>query len=184
MRIERKGIRMCLFIFRYWLDWEYPGRQGAGCNAFDLANDASNFLTLLQELRQALDSNFANNGTRKEISIAAHVRTFVTPTGYMTDVSSYSNVLDRIGLMTYDINGAWNSTTGPNAPFNFQPGYGDADSYVSAIQNWIQAGAAPEKIVPGLAFYARSASKFHSFKEAASFRRQNDWPTSLFFTAY
>ncbi|KAI9248263.1 glycoside hydrolase [Phascolomyces articulosus] len=138
------------------IDWEYPGRQGAGCNAFDLANDASNFLELLKELRTALDG--IQGSSRKEISIAVHVRPFVTPSGYMTDVSAFTNIVDRINIMTYDINGAWNDTTGPNAPFNFQPGYGDADGYVSGIQGWINAGAPKNKIVSGVAFYGRSST--------------------------
>ena len=91
------------------------------------------------------------------------MRPFVTPSGYMTDVSAFSDIVDRITIMTYDINGAWNSTTGPNAPFNFEPGHGDADSYVSAIQGWISAKADKSKLVPGVAFYGRSASKILLF---------------------
>ncbi|KAI8393756.1 glycoside hydrolase [Radiomyces spectabilis] len=138
------------------IDWEYPGRQGAGCNAFDPANDAKNLLTLLRELRTALDSKYGSG--KKELTIAAHVRPFVTSSGYMSDVSEYAKVLDRVSLMTYDINGAWNTTTGPNAPFNFENGFGDADSFVSAIDAWTKAGMPASKIVPGVAFYGRSAT--------------------------
>ncbi|KAI8071561.1 glycoside hydrolase superfamily [Gongronella butleri] len=132
------------------IDWEYPGSVGAGCNSMDLANDAANYLTLLTELKAALGS--------LELSIACHVRPFLTPSGTMTDVSAYAKVIDRFNLMTYDINGAWNSTSGPNAPFNFQPGLGDADSFVSSIDAWMSAGVPASKIVPGLAFYGRSAT--------------------------
>ncbi|KAJ8652832.1 hypothetical protein O0I10_011506 [Lichtheimia ornata] len=132
------------------LDWEYPGRQGAGCNAVDEANDTKNYLQLIKEMRQAFDG--VHNGTsRKEISIAGYVRPFES-------ASDFGSVLDRINLMTYDINGAWNDTTGPNAPFQFQPGQGDADSFVSAIEAWKGAGVPTEKIVPGMAFYGRSAT--------------------------
>lgn len=141
------------------LDWEYPGRQGAGCNAVDLANDANNYLQLIKELREALQANF---NTTKEITIAAHVQTFDTPSGKMKDVSAFADALDRINIMTYDINGAFNSTSGPNAPLNFEPGHGDADSFVSGIQNWLKAGVPASKIAPGLAFYGRSASKSSS----------------------
>ncbi|ORZ03948.1 glycoside hydrolase [Syncephalastrum racemosum] len=137
------------------LDWEYPGRQGAGCNAVDLANDANNYLQLIKEMRQSFQTNF---NTTKEITIAAHVRTFDTPSGNMADVSAFVDVLDRFNIMTYDINGAFNSTSGPNAPLNFEPGYGDADSFVSGIQNWLKAGVPASKIAPGLAFYGRSAT--------------------------
>ncbi|CAO3641570.1 unnamed protein product [Cunninghamella echinulata] len=139
------------------VDWEYPGSLGAGCNSMDLANDYKNYLTLLQEMRTAFDTTFTN-GTKKELTIACHVRTFKTPDGHMTDVSEYVKVLDRFMLMTYDINGAFNSTSGPNSPFNFEPGWGDADSYVSAIDTWMKAGVPASKIVPGLAFYGRSAT--------------------------
>ncbi|KAI9311123.1 glycoside hydrolase superfamily [Dichotomocladium elegans] len=136
------------------LDWEYPGRQGAGCNIVDAANDVDNYLVLIQELRDAFSRL---NGTQKEISIAAHVRPMASAKDSQI-ISKFAAVLDRFNLMTYDINGAWNDTTGPNAPFNFQPGFGDADSYVSAIQSWTDAGAPAAKLVPGIAFYGRSAT--------------------------
>ncbi|KAJ2966613.1 hypothetical protein NQ176_g10064 [Zarea fungicola] len=40
------------------LDWEYPGRLGDNCNAFDPKNDAANYLKFLQSLRTKLDSTF------------------------------------------------------------------------------------------------------------------------------
>ncbi|KAI9495406.1 glycoside hydrolase superfamily [Zychaea mexicana] len=138
------------------IDWEYPGRQGAGCNVIDLQNDAKNYLTLLQEMRAALDKKY-KKGT-KELTAAVHVRTFNTPSGNMQDVKAYAAVLDRVNLMTYDINGGWNTTTGPNAPFNFQPGFGDSDSFVSSIDGWLKAGMPANKISPGLAFYGRSTT--------------------------
>ncbi|KAI8080054.1 glycosyl hydrolases family 18-domain-containing protein [Halteromyces radiatus] len=153
------------------LDWEYPGSQGAGCNVVDLQNDAKNYLTLLQELRAALDSSFPAGS--KEISIACHVRTFKVPGGYMTDVSDYVKVIDRFNLMTYDINGAWNSTSGPNAPFNFEPGLGDADSFVSSINNWMSAGVPASKIIPGVAFYGRSATATVDMSKTNQYQPQN-----------
>lgn len=91
-----------------YVDWEYPGRQGAGCNEVDKANDAKNLLTLLQELRSAMDKKYKN----KELTAAVHVRTFDTSSGNMKDVSAFGKVLDRVNIMAYDINGAFNSTSG------------------------------------------------------------------------
>ncbi|OZJ05359.1 hypothetical protein BZG36_01532 [Bifiguratus adelaidae] len=136
------------------IDWEYPGRQGAGCNQVNLANDANNFLLLLQELRSTLDSTFGTGA--KEITLAVNIQTFDVPSGKMSDVSAFAKVVDRFNIMTYDINGAWNTTSGPNAPFNFQPGHGFASSFVNGIQNWISAGVPASKIAGGLAFYGRS----------------------------
>ncbi|CAO3641566.1 unnamed protein product [Cunninghamella echinulata] len=152
------------------VDWEYPAAQGPGCNSLDLANDSKNFLTLLQEMRSAMNKNFKNG--KKELTIASHVRTFKTPDGHMTDVSEYVKVLDRFNLMTYDINGAFNSTSGPNSPFNFVHGKGAADSYVSAIDTWMKAGVPASKIVPGLAFYGRSATATVDMSKTDQFQPQ------------
>ncbi|ORZ11138.1 glycosyl hydrolases family 18-domain-containing protein [Absidia repens] len=152
------------------IDWEYPGAVGAGCNAMDLEHDYKNYLKLLQELRAAFDKSFAKD--RKEITIACHVRTFKTPDGTMDDVSDYVKVIDRFNLMTYDINGAWNETSGPNAPFNFEPGLGDADSFVASINTWMKAGVPASKIVPGLAFYGRSSTSKVDMSKTNQYQKQ------------
>ncbi|KAI9488066.1 glycosyl hydrolases family 18-domain-containing protein [Zychaea mexicana] len=136
------------------LDWEYPGRQGAGCNEV-APNDAENFLLLLQELRQALDQRFPDN--HKEVSMAVHVDPFTGPDGTpMKDVSGFASVVDHINLMTYDINGAWAEETGPNAPFQYEDGKGASYSFVESIRKWKEAGIPGEKLTAGLAFYGRS----------------------------
>ncbi|KAI9310467.1 glycoside hydrolase [Dichotomocladium elegans] len=136
------------------LDWEYPGNQGAGCN--DVApDDATNFLLLLEEFRKALDAAFPND--HKEISLAVHVEPFLDGDEKpMDDVSAYVPFVDHFNLMTYDINGAWATVTGPNAPFQSQPGKGARYSFVESIKAWKAAGVPAEKIAAGLAFYGRS----------------------------
>jgi chitinase len=52
------------------IDWEYPGSIGAGCNTRS-SNDVNNLLSLVGELRSALDNAFPNN--HKEITLAVHV---------------------------------------------------------------------------------------------------------------
>ncbi|KAG0987906.1 hypothetical protein G6F29_002143 [Rhizopus arrhizus] len=128
------------------IDWEYPGRQGAGCNTFDEKNDVKNFLTLLEELHQAIRREFKE---KKEITIAA----FVNP--LKEDVSRFAKVLDRVNVMTYDINGAWNAQTGPNAPLVAPQGQ---ISFSSSIESWIKAGMPPHQLTGGLAFYGRSTT--------------------------
>lgn len=136
------------------IDWEYPGRQGAGCNVVDAQNDIKNLLTLLQELRSRLDSEFGKG--KKELSIAGHVQGFKTESGDSPKslVSSIGKVLDRVNIMSYDINGAWNPQTGPNSPLE-----GDI-SFNSAIKFWVSAGVPASKLTGGLPFYGRSTSKF------------------------
>lgn len=136
------------------LDWEYPGRQGAGCNTVDEDNDVDNFLKLLKELRQGVDKQFKSN--KKEITIAASVSLL------KSNVSDFAHVLDRVNVMTYDINGAWNEQTGPNSPLYAPKG---SISFSSAIEGWIKAGIPTNKIAGGIAFYGRSTSKAEKEKK-------------------
>ncbi|KAI8878202.1 glycoside hydrolase family 18 protein [Backusella circina FSU 941] len=135
------------------IDWEYPGKQAAGCNEF-APNDADNFLLLLKELREALDKKFTD--THKEISMAVHVQPFVKGGEPMKNVEAFVPYFDHINLMTYDINGAWATETGPNAPFMAENGKGAPYSFVESIRDWKQAGVPANKITAGLAFYGRS----------------------------
>ncbi|CEP15061.1 hypothetical protein [Parasitella parasitica] len=135
------------------LDWEYPGKQAAGCNEF-ADNDADNFLLLLKELRQALDMKFPKE--HKEISMAVHVQPFIKSGVPMTDLKPFVPYFDHVNLMTYDINGAWATTTGPNAPFQAEEGKGAPFSFVESIRDWKKAGVPADKITAGLAFYGRA----------------------------
>ncbi|KAI8583566.1 hypothetical protein K450DRAFT_165570, partial [Umbelopsis ramanniana AG] len=137
------------------LDWEYPGRQGAGCNGVDEANDAPNYLTLLQELRSALDTKFGTGV--KEITLAVRVQPFDQNGGILSDMSAYAKVVTRFNLMLYDINGSWNTVTGPNAPFNYAAGQ-DPYSFVQAITTWKAANVPASQLVAGMAYYGRSTT--------------------------
>ncbi|KAI9254377.1 glycoside hydrolase [Helicostylum pulchrum] len=151
------------------LDWEYPGKQAAGCNEF-ADNDADNFLLLLKELRQALDLKFPDE--YKEISMAVHVQPFIRSGIPMTDLKAFVPYFDHVNLMTYDINGAWASTTGPNAPFQADDkGIGAPFSFVESIRDWKAAGVPADKITAGLAFYGRSMKVQTSMTERNQFEK-------------
>jgi chitinase len=74
-------------------------RQGAGCNGVDEANDAPNYLTLLQELRSSLDTTFGAGV--KEITLAVRVQPFDQSGGILSDMSAYAKVVTRFNLMLY-----------------------------------------------------------------------------------
>ncbi|EIE85542.1 hypothetical protein RO3G_10252 [Rhizopus delemar RA 99-880] len=135
------------------IDWEYPGKQAAGCNEV-ADDDADNFLLLLKELRLALDTKFPQQ--HKEISMAVHVQPFVRSGTPMSDVKEFVPYFDHVNIMTYDMNGAWASTTGPNAPFKYLEGKGAPFSFTDSIKQWKLAGVPSEKITAGLAFYGRA----------------------------
>lgn len=134
------------------IDWEYPSSKGAGCNVVS-NNDVTNLNTLVKELRAALDSNFPNN--YKEITMAVHITPFGGDTP-VTDVSGFVPYVDRFHVMAFDVNGAWNSTSGPNAPFHNQPGYGYPAGFVEGINSWKSAGVPYNKLAGGIAFYGRA----------------------------
>lgn len=134
------------------IDWEYPTAKGPGCNALS-ANDVDNFNLLIKELRASLTSNFPNN--YKELTMAVHI----DPWGGdkpVTDVSAFVPYMDRFHIMAFDVNGAWNSTSGPNAPFNAEPGKGYALGFVQGINAWMSAGVPANKIAGGIGFYGRA----------------------------
>jgi chitinase len=111
-------------------------------------------LQLLKELRQELDNAYPVD--HKEISMAVHVKPFIKSGTPMTNVTEFVTYFDHINLMSYgrsfclfffffwtykfiyshtsiiDINGAWTSETGPNAPFMAQQGKGAQFSFVDS----------------------------------------------------
>ena len=73
--------------------WEYPSKQGIGCNTIS-TDDSANFLTFLQTLRSQ------NGAQGLIISAAVSITPFAGPDGTpMTDVSGFAKVLDNIGSL-------------------------------------------------------------------------------------
>jgi chitinase len=147
------------FATRYSLDginfdWEYPNDQGIGCNIVG-ANDTSNFLAFLQELRAD------PVGANLTLSAATAIKPFLDSTGNaLTNVSDFADVFDFIAIMNYDIWGSWSSAVGPNSPLNDSCAAPENQqgSAVSAVSAWYAAGMPPEKIVLGVASYGHSFS--------------------------
>ena len=74
--------------------WEYPAKQGIGCNVIS-TNDSANFLLFLQMLR----------GKAPELILSAAVAldTFVGSDGNpMSSVAEFASILDYIGSLFLD----------------------------------------------------------------------------------
>ncbi|KAJ1859922.1 hypothetical protein LPJ57_006828, partial [Coemansia sp. RSA 486] len=133
------------------IDWEYPGStKGNKCNDVDAENDTPNFLLFLQDLRKELTDE-------KLITMAVRVEPFDV-NGAPSDVTEFAKVVDYAHLMQYDINGGWNTTTGPNAPLEFEPGQGAAFSFASAIEAWTSKGWPANQLTAGIPFYGRATT--------------------------
>ncbi|KAI3612028.1 glycoside hydrolase family 18 protein [Moniliophthora roreri] len=129
--------------------WEYPNKQGIGCNTVN-KDDSVHFLAFLQELR-------ANPATAKySLSTAVGVETFIhSSNNPSTDVSGFTKAFDHIVIMSYDVWGPWSDSVGHNAPLNDACAAGPKQqgSAISAVDKWSKAGMPKEKIVLGVPVY-------------------------------
>ncbi|KAK7915093.1 hypothetical protein PG985_012796 [Apiospora marii] len=134
-------------------DWEYPNRQGLGCNVIN-KDDTANFLSFLQELRAD------PKGKSLWLTAAGSLFPWYGPDGKSsTDLGAFATVLDYVMIMNYDIYGAWAATAGPNAPLasgcdarNNQGGGKEG------VAKWNAAGLPMDKIVLAVAAYGHSFS--------------------------
>ncbi|KAI0244000.1 hypothetical protein L0F63_004072 [Massospora cicadina] len=142
------------------LDWEYPGRKGIFCNSVD-KDDTSNYLTLLKEMRAAIDTRFTGNNT-KLITAAVRVEPFDDEKGEpLKDVSEFAKLFDFVNVMAYDIHVSYTNTTAPNAPFDYRKGKGKAFSFKQSLEAWKSAGTskATEMVTKDNQFVLRTKDK-------------------------
>lgn len=133
-------------------DWEYPGRQGLGCNTIS-PQDTENFLAFLQEFRKN------PTGSKLTISAATSVTPFASADGTpSTNVTGFAQVFDHIAIMNYDLWGSWSNGVGPNAPLDdtCETTERQQGSAVSAVKMWTDAGIPAEKLVLGVPAYGRT----------------------------
>ncbi len=115
------------------VDWEYPH-----------GDDAANFVTLLTDLRQAM--NAVRPGLLLTIAAGPSPRMYGG-----VDLAALNQVVDQVGLMNYDYNGPWNPRTGFLAPLYTEDGKGG--SVDRSIHEWEAAGIPAAKLLLGLPFY-------------------------------
>ncbi|MGL5693063.1 MAG: glycosyl hydrolase family 18 protein, partial [Peptostreptococcaceae bacterium] len=153
------------------LDWEFPGEVRQG-DLVDNKNDEGtphatpqdkeNYIVLLEELREALDAKEIENGKDYELTVALPAPKKKQD---KIDIDRLFNIVDFANIMTYDLRGAWDDTSGhqtalysnPNDPINNESQ--DNLSIDESVDYLIENGAEPEKIVIGAAFYTRGWDK-------------------------
>jgi len=131
------------------LDWEYPGVAGEKGNIVSPA-DTANFLKFLRILRKKLGGDY-------RISAAVSVKGLMGADGkYLKDTKAFSEVLDYITIMAYDIyvSGSGGKLSGPNAPLFDECSDPESKYSVSGgIETWTQSGFPARKMLLGLPAY-------------------------------
>ncbi len=153
---ESRGsfIRSCLetldaypFLSGLDIDWEYPGVARGPEDEEDegnpvLGDDRTNYTLLLKELREAMDGHF---GPGKILTVCAGAS---AETLSMQDYASLYAYVDRINLMTYDMAGPWDSSTGHHTAL-----FGE-NSAEAAVEYLLGQGVPAEKIAIGSPLYS------------------------------
>lgn len=159
------------------LDWEYPSNGMAGIVA--RPEDRQNFIYLLRDLRAALPAG-------KLLTIAGGGGQFYLDGIDLAGIMPY---LDFAMIMSYDLYNGWAQISGHHS--NLYPNPADPLQFSAhtAVQEYLAAGATPNKLVLGAAFYGRSlrgvnglyqagtagSNAMHSYNEILSFPHARYW---------
>ena len=135
------------------VDWEYPGYSDGTADHNGVPADKQNYTIFLQQIRNALTAIEPTMG--KSLLLTAAVG---AAPDRQADVewNSVKNILDIINVMTYDFYGAFDNTTGHNAPLYPAIGVNNGYSCSEAINNLLGYGVPSSKITMGIAHYGRS----------------------------
>lgn len=153
------------------IDWEYPRRA-----------DAANFLALLKEFRRQLDLASRQRARPYQLTMAGAGDAFNLARTYLL-LPQIAQQLDYLNLMAYDLNGPWQARSNHHAhlfgaagealyenplrALPFKPALSPrllarrfpspfALTVDAAVQQYLQAGVPPAKLVLGVPFYGRA----------------------------
>ncbi|KAK3593300.1 hypothetical protein CHS0354_031359 [Potamilus streckersoni] len=145
------------FLRRYKFDgldinWEYPGQRGGGLS------DKNNYVLLLKEMSHAFQSE-AVKTSRRRLLLTASVPAgeYTILVGY--DIPEIAKYVDFVSLMTYDLHGSWDMTTGHLSPLH--PKANDNENLKKltvdwASKYWVQGGMPRGSINLGIPTYGRT----------------------------
>jgi len=154
------------------IDWEYPGyAEHSG-----LPSDKENFTKMLAAIQAAL--GMLTRSTGKVYGLTAALP--CNPDNIANiEVGKLTTILTEFNLMSYDFHGAWDDTTGMNAPL-YDQGYGNSEFNIHrCVENYVTLGVPREKINIGLPFYGRSFKYASKLNQTHGGNDDANWPDDL-----
>lgn len=150
------------------IDWEYPGtvrEPDKVDNSGDEGTpnggpmDKVNYIALLSEIKAALNKKGAENNKQYEVSVAISAAPSTLNLG--VDVKKLFETVDFVNVMSYDLRGAWDNTTGHQTPLyrNAKDPVNAGFSIDESVKFLLNNGAVSNKIVVGAAYYTRGWGK-------------------------
>ena len=122
------------------LDWEFPKSEV----------DGRNFVTLVDELKSALDAKFGKN-TKTISSAVGATDQYINAVG-RDNYARLGASLDKIYLMNYDFWGAWSNKLGHQTNLSGPAADFSAEKAIKLLE---QYGVPKKKIILGVANYSR-----------------------------
>lgn len=162
------------------VDWEYPGHHESGIKSSP--QDKTNYTLLLKAIRTSLDRVGAQDGRTGANHYTLSVAIADGPFVDNVDIDAINPYLDWFNLMTYDFVNAMTPTTGhhtglhPSALIK-----GDGRTTDRAVQQFLAAGVAPEKLFIGAALYGREFADVKSdhnglYQTFGHYQGGHNWP--------
>jgi len=132
------------------IDWEYPGSGERG----GYPADRKNYVALLADFHAAMRAEAKQSGKPELLLTIAAPSSLWFLSGFMLD--QIHPHVDWINLMAYDFYGPWSHQTGANAPLTADS-TPTGNTYIErSVKNYLDQNVPPEKIVLGIATYART----------------------------
>ncbi len=132
------------------IDWEYPGVARSGGTGDEgnpvKGKDKTNYTLLLKEMRAALDQEFGAGVKKLSICASSAIGTLTKQ-----DYAALHPYVDLINIMSYDMTGSYEKTTGHHSALYSQGSL--TTSAANAAQYMVQKGVPAEKICIGSPLY-------------------------------
>lgn len=158
------------------IDWEYPGGGGAN-GSLGKDTDGQAYVDLMSDLRTALD--VLENETGREYQVTSAVGAAPAKIAKV-DYSKASQYMDYIFAMTYDYYGAWSGELGHHA--GLYPGahaIHEGFSGDESVNNLLAAGVPADKLVLGVAMYARGWKGVNNLSSQSPFSGKGNGAITL-----